>query len=243
MLRADEDGLDLNRPAVAIPHADLSLRVRTEPGDALHVAVLGELRGEPVRKEDRQRHSLGRLVRGVSEHEPLIASPLRGAGRSLDGAPDLPRLQGDQLPDGHAVGVEGLARIRVPDAADHVSRDCRGIYRGRRGDLAGEDDVASLAENLAGDAGVPVTREMRVEDRVRDEVADLVRVALGNGLRCEDKLARRSGTNAHVPPSHWTTKRSDDNRTSVTSASARPNTINESAPGKAPPMHSLPTRR
>ncbi len=123
MLRADENRFDLNRPAVAISDADLSLRVRTEPGDASHVAVLGELRREPVRKEDRQGHSLGRLIRGVSEHEPLIASPLRGAGGPPDGVPDLPRLQGDQLPDGYAVGVEGLATIRVPDAADHVSSD------------------------------------------------------------------------------------------------------------------------
>src|SRR5664280_2784433 len=48
MLRTDEDGLDLNRPAVAIPHADLSLRVRTKPGDASHLTVPGELRGEPL---------------------------------------------------------------------------------------------------------------------------------------------------------------------------------------------------
>src|SRR5664280_2718021 len=201
MLRTDEDGLDLNRPAVAIPHADLSLRVRTEPGDASHLTVLGELRGEPVREEDRQRHPLGRLIRGISEHEPLIASSLRGAGHSPDGVSDLPRLQGDQLPDGHAVGVEGLAWIRVPDAADHVPRDCPGIYRRRGGDLAGEDDVTSRAENLAGDPGVPVTREMRVEDRVRDEVAYLVRVTLGNGLRREDKLAGCAGVNAHAPNS------------------------------------------
>src|SRR5664279_2831448 len=99
MLRADEDGLDLNRPAIAISDADLSLRVRTEPGDASLMAVLGELRREPVREENRQGHSLGRLIRGVSEHESLIASPLRGVGGSLDGVPDLPRLQGDQLPD------------------------------------------------------------------------------------------------------------------------------------------------
>src|SRR5664280_131047 len=171
MLRTDEDGLDLNRPAVAIPHADLSLRVRTEPGDASHLTVLGELRGEPVGGEDRKRHPLGRLVRGISEHEPLIASPLRGAGHSLDGVSDLPRLQGDQLPDGHAVGVEGLAWIRVPDAADHVARDLRGIYRRRGGDLAGEDDVASLQRTSPGTPAVPSPARCasRIESAMRSQ--------------------------------------------------------------------------
>ncbi len=84
---------------------------------------------------------------------------------------------------------------------------------------------------------------MRIENRVGDEVADLVRVTLGNGLRREDKLAGCAGVNVHAPPSSQLTERTDDNRTSVTSASAMPNTINESAPGKAPPMHSSPTRR
>src|ERR1019366_3576580 len=130
MLRADENGLDLNRPAVAIPHADLSLRVRTKPGDASHVAVPGELRGEPVREEDRQRHPLGRLIRGISEHEPLIASPLRGAGGSLDGVSDLPRVISSRMDTPSALkgspgSVYPMRRItsRAIDAASTVAAE------------------------------------------------------------------------------------------------------------------------
>ena len=59
-----------------------------------------------------------------------------------------------------------------------------------RRDLAGEHDVAVLHEDLARDARGGVLRQVGVEDRVGDVVADLVGVPLGDGLGGEDVLRR-----------------------------------------------------
>ena len=183
VLRADEDRLDLHGPAVAVPHAHLRLRVGPKPVDPPFVPVSREEGREPVGEEDRQRHPFRRLVGGVAEHQPLIAgSP------DSNGPADFRSLPGYQLPNGNAVGVEGFAGIRVTDAANHLPRDGRRINRRLGGDLPGNDDVSPLAENLAGHPGIPVGRDMRIQDRVRDEIADLVRVPLGHRLGGEDEF-------------------------------------------------------
>ncbi len=48
--------------------------------------------------------------------------------------------------------------------------------------LAREHDLVVLAEHLAGDAAERVAGQVGIEDRVGDEVADLVGMALGNGF-------------------------------------------------------------
>ena len=73
VLRGDQDLLDADWAAVLVAHGDLGLSVRAQVGDVAVVADLGEAAGELVRERDRHRHQLGRLVRGVSEHHPLVA--------------------------------------------------------------------------------------------------------------------------------------------------------------------------
>src|SRR5206468_11554126 len=51
----------------------LALAVGAEPGDRAVLAQLGDPVDDPVRQRDRHRHQLGGLVRGVAEHQPLVA--------------------------------------------------------------------------------------------------------------------------------------------------------------------------
>ncbi len=55
-------------------------------------------------------------------------------------------------------------------------------------DLAADHDAVGGGEGLAGDAGLGLFGQEGVEDGVRDPVADLVGVALGDGFRGEDVI-------------------------------------------------------
>ena len=68
-----------------------------------------------------------------------------------------------------------------------------------RRDLAEDDDEAGRRRRLAGDAGVGVVPDDRVEDGVRDLVAQLVRVALGHRFGREQVL-RRVDDAGHAAP-------------------------------------------
>ena len=144
-----------------------------------------EAPGEAVREHDRQRHQLGGLVGGVAEHHALVAG---AAG--VDPCLDLGRLLVEAGEHDGVVGVEALAGPVVADAADDAAGDRLGVDLGVRGDLAGQDDQVAGDQRLARDPGQGVLGEVGVEDRVGDLVGDLVRVALGDGLRGQDAAIR-----------------------------------------------------
>src|SRR6185503_21121979 len=140
----------------------------------------GEPARELMRELQRERHELRRFVRRVPEHDALVA----GAAR-VDAHGDVAGLFADELDDLHAVGVERLGGVRIADLADGAPRDglildvCIGT------DLAGEHDLSGLAQHLARDAAAGIALEMCVEDGISDVIADLVRMAFADGLRCE----------------------------------------------------------
>src|SRR5664280_849808 len=159
------------------------------------------------RRGTARRHRAPRGVRntiqGRPEEESRACRPGEGRGRIQDRpSADQRRLRPSARSDPPAAQV-GRRTFNTATAFGPSDEEAQASQdsHGKPGLPKCDDDVTSLAENLAGDPGVPVTREMRVEDRVRDEVADLVRVTLGNGLRREYKLAGRAGVNAHVPSS------------------------------------------
>jgi hypothetical protein len=92
----------------------------------------------------------------------------------------------EELRHAHAVGVERLGGIDVADLANRRASDLLVVDARTRRDLPCQDDIAGLAEHLAGDARGRVLLEVRVEHAVGDEVTHLVGVTLGDGLRGED---------------------------------------------------------
>jgi hypothetical protein len=200
VLGRNEDGRHSRRSTGNIADRNLRLGVGTQPGVPTVLAVRGEPGREAVGEEDRQGHQFGRLVGGVTEHHPLIARPLLGP---IDAARDLGRLTSEELLHEGGVGGEGGAGIGVADPADGLARDGGEIDRGARGDLAGEDDQVLLAEDLAGDAAGRILRQVCIEDRVGDRVADLVGMTLGDRFRGEDERIRHCCIGrGHAGPSH-----------------------------------------
>ena len=101
--------------------------------------------------------------------------------------------------------VIGEAVLVVADVAHHVARDLtnqlavdHGVVavfdeqRGLATALTGDDDLVGGAERLAakprihqavvGDAELDIVLDERIEDRIRNLVADLVGMTLGDGL-------------------------------------------------------------
>ena len=178
--------------AVAVVRdGDLGLAVGAQVGQLAGLAHRGEALGEAVREEDRQRHQLGGVVAGVAEHQALVAGALlvervdaAGAAleRRVDALGDVRALLADRGADAAGRAVEALRRAVVADREHGVAHDLRDLDVGLGGDLAGHVDQAGGDHGLDRDPAARVLGEHRVEDRVRDLVADLVRVSLGDGL-------------------------------------------------------------
>lgn len=146
-----------------------------------------DLRGKLV----GQRHEALRLIRGVAEHNALVASPdvldARGVHRLRD-------VRGLLLDRHHHVArlvVEPLGGVVVPDVLEGVTDHLLVVHVGVGRDLPEDHDHARLGAGLARHAGALVVLEASIEHRVRDLVADLVRVTLVHRLRCEQEGAWR----------------------------------------------------
>ena len=100
--------------------------------------------------------------------------------RRVDAQRDVGRLLLDR--DERAAGqvVEAVVGAGVADVADGVADDGLEVDVGRGRDLAEDHDEAGRGRRLAGDPGVRVLADDRVQDRVGDLVAHLVRVTLGH---------------------------------------------------------------
>ena len=142
--------------------------------------------GEPVREEDRHRHELVGLARGVAEHHSLVAGAeqVERVGvavlrlvRLVHSLRDVGRLAVDGDDDAARLEVEAVLGARVADLGDPVADDGAHVDVRVGRDLPRDDHEAGRDQRLAGDAGVRVVGEDRVEDGVRDLVGDLVRDA------------------------------------------------------------------
>ena len=151
------------------------------------------LRRDRVREHDRKRHQLRGLVRRVAEHDPLVAraDPIErivvpGVVLHLEGVVDplgdVGRLLVERDDHCARLGVEAVLGAGVADLGDPVANEPGDVDVCRGGDLARDDDEAGRHQRLARDAPVGVVGQDGVEDRVRDLVGDLVRVAFGDGL-------------------------------------------------------------
>ena len=163
----------------------------------LQLARLAQLRltlDEAVREIDRQRHQLRRLIARITEHQSLIACALIEiqAAAFVDALRDVGRLLVVRDQHGAALVVDAVVGVVIADALDRLARDALVIDHRVRGDLAGEHDQARVAQRFRRDARIFVLRQDRIEDRVRDLIGDLVRMAFG------DRFGRKQKAVAHV---------------------------------------------
>ena len=191
VLGGQHDGVEPDGLVAVVGDGDLGLAVGAQVGDLAGLADRGELLGEAVREEDRQRHQLGGVVARVAEHQALVAGTLlvervdaTGAvlvGR-VDALGDVGALLADRHLDAAGGAVEALGGGVVADAEHGVAHDLGDLDVGLGRDLTGDVHESGGHHRLDGDAAAGVLVEHGVEDRVGDLVTDLVRVSLGDGL-------------------------------------------------------------
>ena len=212
VLRRDDDGRDLDGLVVLVAHGHLGLAVRAQVGQRPVLADLGQALGEPLGQVDGHRHEDVRLVGRIAKHHALVAGAdlvdlvvvVRAGERAVDALRNVGGLAVDQIHDAAGLGVEAIFGARVADLRDRVAHDLLDVHVRLGADLAHHDDGARGRERLDGathvvdvrrrTVGVHVAlllklrllREDGVHDGVRDLVAHLVRVSLGNGLRGEE---------------------------------------------------------
>ena len=116
----------------------------------------------------------------------------------VDALGDVRRLALDRHQRAAGLVVEPVVGARVADVAHGVADDRLEVDVGVGRDLAEHEDEPRRRRRLAGDAGVRVVAQDRVQDGVRDLVAHLVRVAFGDRLGREQVVV--GVDDAHAAP-------------------------------------------
>ena len=153
VLHRDDHGVHAQRHARAVADhvldGHLGLGVRSGPGEHARATQIGDLAVELVREHNGERHALLGLVRGVAEHEALVAGAdvllllvdvhRLGDVRTLllDGEQDVARLE-----------VEALVGRVVADLLDRVADHLLVVDARLRRDLAADQDHAGLGVRL-----------------------------------------------------------------------------------------------
>jgi len=189
VLRGEQDRVHADRhhgaALVLVLDRHLRLAVRAQPRADSVLAHLRELVSELRREHVRERHELGRLVRGVSKHVALVA-----------GADLLERLGSHAVHTLADIGGlllelhHNLARLVVKALLGSVEADLLAslahnllvVHLRLGGDLAEHHHHARLGARLAGNLGVRVLLEHGVKHGIGHLIAELVRVSLVHGL-------------------------------------------------------------
>ncbi len=223
VLGRDDDAGAADRLAVDVAQGDLALRIRQQPGDALVAdrAQLLDAAEDAVRVIQRRRHQLGRLARGVAEHDALVAGAFVLVAGRVHALGDMGGL-GVQvafhmgvLPVEAFLLVADVLHRHAGIVDQQVGRD-----RIRAAHLAREDDAVGGDQRLAGDPGIGVRRQEGVEHRVGDPVGNLVGMAFGHGFRRE-KVFTLVAHGTVRPLVAWGTGKTPAGRTGRTSAPSK----------------------
>ena len=183
VLAGDHHGGDSVGSASLVLHGHLGLSVRPQAPDDPRPAGVGEQQRQPVGHHHGQGQELGGLRTGEAVHDALVAGAHLGI--TAHSAGDIVALVvGDGL---HLIVAASVARLPHSPADD--GGDVRQVPGG---DLPGHDDLPGSGHDLAGHTGGGVAAQAGVQDAVRDGVAQLVRVALGDRLGGQDVFISHS---------------------------------------------------
>jgi hypothetical protein len=176
MLSRDDDGVHTKRDdgtaIMCVLDSDLSLGVRSQPGQSAGFASLLHGGIKLVREQQCQGEQLRGLISSVTKHDTLVTSTelLHGLFivQTLGNVWRL-LLNGDE----HIASlvVEALVGVIVANILDSVTNDLLVVKMGLGGNLAEDHDHASLGSRLAGDLGERVVLEAGIQDGIGDLVA------------------------------------------------------------------------
>ncbi len=161
MLTAYENCCD-----VAVLHRNLRFAVGFEPRERAASAERFKSARQSMRKHDAARQKLGRFVSRVPVHNPLVACAAR-----VHALRYILRLFHDARDD--------FEFVRVADVAVDAPADFRKINCGSSRNFAANHEESVPAKGFDRNAAHGIRGKARVQNRVRNLVAHLVRVAGG----------------------------------------------------------------
>ena len=195
MLGREHDSVKARRLSVLIVlDRDLALAVRAEIREFLCLSELCQLAAELVREANRIRHELLRLPAGIAEHEALIARalvqiPLLLAlallERVVHALRDVRRLLVECGQHGAGIAVKAVLASRIADFPDGVAHQLLIVNPRRCRNFSHQHNEAGRRRGLAGHAALRILGEQCVQNRVRNLVANFIRMSLSHGLRSE----------------------------------------------------------
>ena len=112
----------------------------------------------------------------------LIFLTLLGGILLIDAAGDIGRLLLDRAEHAAGLPVEAHGAVVIADSLDRLADDGGDGDVAAGGDLAADQHKAGLGEGFTSNAAVRVLGDDCVEDGIRDLIADLVRMPLGDGF-------------------------------------------------------------
>ena len=161
-------------------HGNLYLAVRANVGERIRQAEDFQQRGKALGGHHRHGHVFGRFIAGIAHHNALIASAegvivLIFFQFRLDRSCNVGTLLMDVAVDLVFLGV-------VANVPQGVAGNVEHIRHGSGGDFTRHDDMPTGRHDLAGHAAGRIVFQTFVQNGIRDEVAQLVRVAAQHGF-------------------------------------------------------------
>src|ERR1043165_3034608 len=89
------------------------------------------------------------------------------------------------------MAVETHRGIGVTDLAHDIAHDIDITHLGIARDLARHHHHAGFRETFARHTTVGISRQMSIKDRIRDLIAEFIRMTFGDRLRCEQEIFDR----------------------------------------------------
>lgn len=190
MLGGDDDGVDTERDdlsgsIIAVLNSDLSLGIRSQPGEDARFTANNQSLDQSVGKNVSQRHELWSFISGITEHVALISSAnflWRLLSVAVDRVCDLGALFSDRNDDGAGLEVESLIRVVESDFLDGVTSNDLVVNHSHASNFTDDEDASSASGALAGDLRVGVDGQGSIENGIGDLVAKLIRVSRADTL-------------------------------------------------------------
>ena len=189
VLGGDHDGRAAEHLALAVVlHSDLALAVGAQPAQLPALAHGGQAAAEAVGQGDGGGHQLLGLVAGVAEHHALVAGADGLVALAVHAHGDVAALLVDGGHNGAGAGVEAAGGVVIADFVHGAPDDVGDVHVAPGGDLAHDHHHAGGGHGLTGHAAGGVLGHDGVQNGVRNLVADLVGMSLGDGLGCKDTV-------------------------------------------------------
>ena len=171
-------------PVFIVFHGDLSFSVREQPCHSSAFAYHSQAVGQPAGQNHRQRQHLWGFAAGIAHHDPLISGSHFQEGISIGSAPAQLQRTIHSCGDVRALFVDKALYSISCRIISHLLKNRTDYGWNMRfiaaGDFSGHNDIPFGGHYLTGHMGKHIVVEAGVQNAVRDDIAQLIRVPFRN---------------------------------------------------------------